>query len=66
MIEVVLLGAVALWFVLWTRQQVVEEKSLPESSDPDLKQPEAFMITGKPYSSNPGNESNESDRPAPV
>lgn len=65
MIEVVLLGAVALWFVLWTRQQVVEEKSLPESSDPDLRQPLVNYLDGR-WSSNPGNESMETFRPAPV
>ncbi len=66
MLEFVLLGAAALWFVLWTRREIVEEKSLPDSSDPDLDMPEKFVLTGKPFSSPPSLKSMEGFRPAPV
>jgi hypothetical protein len=66
MLEFVLLGAAALWFVLWTRREIVEEKSLPDSSDPDLGVPEAFVTTGKPFSSPPSLKSKVGFRPAPV
>jgi hypothetical protein len=66
MIEVVLLGAVALWFVLWTRQQIVEEKSLPDSSSLALTTPVPFPGTVAPYSSDQSEESNETFLPAPV
>lgn len=66
MIEVVLLGAVALWFVLWTRREIVEEKSLPDSSSLALTAPVVSPGTTTPHSSNPGNESMETFRPAPV
>ena len=56
MLEFVLLGAAALWFVLWSRQRAPEKEEEKEEMLP-VTAPVVFPGTNQPFSSPAGQES---------
>lgn len=62
MLEFVLLGAAALWFVLWSRQQEPKEEEKEEMLPVTV--PVAFPGTNPSYSSPPSQKSIEPLHPA--
>lgn len=64
MLEFVLLGAAALWFVLWSRQQEPKEEEKEEMLPVTV--PVAFIGTNRPFWSPPSQKSIEPLHPAKV